>query len=306
MAVQAQYPSNVLLQLNRNGNVNAQPGINPLGNECSSQQPHQGGGGIRDQSDMIFDNRETNPRKRGREIFQTGFGQTQFIDRPNVSTGLRLGEQQLLQQQQQQQHSRSSTLSNDITAQIRQHNQEIDNFLQAQREQLRRAIEEKNRRYNMYLLAAAEEAVAKRLREKEVESEKAIRRNAELEATAVRLIAEVHTWQARARAQEAAAASLQVQLEQAMMVTRGEESGGPAAEDAESCYVDPDRVLVSPATAAAAAASEPRCRACGERGASVVNLPCRHLCLCRECDSAVQSCPVCFSFRKSSVEVFFC
>lgn len=364
MAVQAQYPSNVLL-LNRNGQD---------GHDYSLQP--QPGGLFLDQSPMIFNNvaasgttnnnnnNSNNPRKRGREASistapmnnipfslqqqQQSQQPHQLIDlsqlhnqQPNVvSTGLRLsfGEQQQQQQQLQNHHNNHnhqqqqqlqqfshssallSVLAEDFTSQIKQQRDEIDQFLQAQGEQLRRTLAEKRQRHYRALLGAAEETIARRLREKEAEVEKATRRNAELEARAAQLSVEAQLWQAKARAQEATAASLQAQLHQAMMGCGGGGGGGPTsahdrrglddggglscadggggggqAEDAESAYVDPDRVAAVPG---------PSCRACRKRVASVVLLPCRHLCLCTDCDRVVQACPLCLSLRNSSVEVF--
>ncbi|MFQ6625121.1 hypothetical protein Gotur_003276, partial [Gossypium turneri] len=174
-------------------------------------------------------------------------------------------------------------------------------------EELRRTLAEKRQRHYHALLGAVEETVARRLREKEAEVEKAKRRNAELEARAAQVSVEVQVWQAKARAQEATAVSLQAQLQQAIMSgatahdnRRGDEglncAGGGVerqAEDAESAYVDPDRVV----------ASGPVCRACRKRAASVVLLPCQHLCLCTECDRVAQACPLCLTARNSSVEV---
>jgi E3 ubiquitin-protein ligase BOI-like protein len=147
--------------------------------------------------------------------------------------------------------------------------------------------------------------VARRLREKEAEVEKVARRNAELEARATQLSVEAQVWQAKARAQEAQAATLQAHLQKAMMsgVSPAQDSrraedplGGVEgqAEDAGSAYIDPDRVVVS----------EPRCKACRKRVASVVLIPCRHLCLCTECDQVAQACPLCLALRSSSVEVY--
>lgn len=338
MAVQAQYPSNVLL-LNRNGQE---------GNEFPLQQ--QAGGVFLDQSHshMLFNN-NNNPRKRGREVAGAAITvpinsysmQTQppqlielsQLHHPNVvSTGLRLSfgdQQQKLQQhqnqnqnqsygqQQQQQNlvSNSSVFaSDDLVTQIKRQRDELDHFLQAQGEELRRTLAEKRHRHYRALLEAAEESVARRFREKEAEVEKAKRRNVELEARAVQLGAEVQVWQAKAKAQEVTAASLQAQLQQAIMnggagLTQqdsrrgGEEwrkrAGGESeaqAEDAESAYVDPGRVV--------SAASGPCCKACRTRAAAVVLLPCRHLCLCTECDRVAQACPLCLTFRNSSVEVF--
>ncbi|XP_022736116.1 E3 ubiquitin-protein ligase BOI-like isoform X2 [Durio zibethinus] len=344
MAVQAQYPSNVLL-LNSGQE----------GHEFSLQQ--QAGGVFLDQSQMFFNNgsnytnnnnNNNNPRKRGKEVaaeaaitapinsFSLQTQPPQLIDlsqlhQPNVvSTGLRLSfgdQQQNLPQNQNQsyQHQQHhhlqqqnlvsnssaflSIVSDDLGTQIKRQREELDQFLQAQGEELRRTLAEKRHRHYRALLGAAEESVARRLREKEAEVEKATRRNAELEARAAQLSVEAQVWQAKARAQEATAASLQAQLQQAIMsggaaVTqdsrRGEKGlkcpGGVEgqAEDAESAYVDPERVI----------ALGPACKACRTRVSSVVLLPCRHLCLCTECDRVAQACPLCLTVRNSSVEVF--
>ncbi|GFZ16563.1 SBP (S-ribonuclease binding protein) family protein [Actinidia rufa] len=313
MAVQAHYPSNILL-LNRN----AQEGKNKLGN-AYSVQPQPSGGGFLDQSHMIFTNGVgTNPRKRGREIsattsptnnnpFSIQLQSPQIIDLTQlhtqqsnvVSTGLRLAfgeQQQQLQSQQQQQQQRTlspqssvlfSLLSDDLATQIRQQREEMEQFMQAQGEHMRRTIAEKRQRHYRALLGAAEETAARRLREKDAEVEKAARRNAELEARATQLSAEARAWHARARAEEATVASLQEQLKQAIISggAGGEElgcAGGADAEDAESAHVDPARVEF---------ASGPSCKACRRRAASVVVLPCRHLSLCTDCGAVAQACP---------------
>ncbi|KAE8726808.1 hypothetical protein F3Y22_tig00006172pilonHSYRG00008 [Hibiscus syriacus] len=335
MAVQAQYPSNVIFH-NRGGQE---------GNEFSLQQ--QAGGAFLDQSHMFFNNGSNNnsnsninPRKRGREVtaaaaitttpinsFSLQMQAPQMIEVSQLhqlnplSTGLRLSfsDQQQSQspnfKQQQQQNLVSSSsaflsmASDDLGTQIKRQREELDQFLQAQAKELRRTLSEKRNRHFHSLLVAAEESVAKRLREKEEKVEKVTRRNAELEARAAQLSVKAQVWQAKARAQEATAASLQAQLQQAMVgggaaVTqdsmRAEDglngAGGVQgqAEDAESAYVDPERL----------AASGPSCKACWALAASVVLLPCRHLCLCTECDRVAQACPVCLAVRNSSVEVF--
>lgn len=366
MAVQAQYPSNILL-LNRNGQDGHEYSSSPL-------QQQNGGGLIVDQSiqsHMLFSNGgggggNSNPRKRGRGVaavaenaagisapinsFSMQTQPTQLIDLSQlhnqqqsqahqsnvVSTGLRLsfggGDNQQLQQnqnqnqnfqyhrqenqQQQQQRFVSqspasiSMLSTDFAAQIKREREELDQFLQAQGEQLRRTLAEKRRQHYRALLGAAEESVVLRLREKQAEVEKAKRRNAELESRAAQLSVEAQVWQAKARAQEATAATLQAQLQHAIMSGGGAAHGSRRveeglycagggneagqAEDAESAYVDPER----------AAVSGPGCKACRTRVASVVLLPCRHLCLCTECDRVAQACPLCLTVRNSSVEVF--
>ncbi|KAK7330849.1 hypothetical protein VNO77_25053 [Canavalia gladiata] len=333
MAVQAQYPSNVLFLSSRNAQEGHDYSLQP--------QP----GSLLNHSHMLYNdngsnNDNNNSRKRGRE--DAALPHTNTITTPSnlinpfslqshppqlihlsqlhnhqhnvVSTGLRLSfddqQQQTLQLHQHQSHPTSqssaflSLLSQGFASQIKQQRDEIDQFLQAQGDQLRRTLAEKRQRHYRALLTAAEEAVARRLREKEVEVEKATRKNAELEARAAQLSVEAQVWQAKARAQEATAASLQAQLQQTIMCHGGEDAAGGGvscavegqAEDAESAYVDPERVVV--------AAARPKCRGCGKRVASVVVLPCRHLCICTECDAHFRACPVCLTLKNSTVEVF--
>ncbi|KAG9159067.1 hypothetical protein Leryth_020975 [Lithospermum erythrorhizon] len=359
MAVQAQYPSNILL-LNRN----TQEGKNTTGTDYSLQQQTGGGGGVASslfdhQPPMLFNPgvEHNNTRKRSRELLstmnnggplmalqqpqisnqiinlsqlQTGQIHQTGQNHPNnvVSTGLRLAFGDQLQQQkqhplhhqtQQQQLSLLSSqssqnssvflpfLSDDLASHIKQQREEIDNFITFQGEQLRRALAEKRQRTFRTLLIAAEESASRRLREKEVEAEKAYRHNAELESQVAQLSATVQASQERSRNLEVTVAALQAELQQAML--RGGEKGElgcggsgegvamASAEDAESGYVDPDRVVELDGAG---------CKGCGRRVASMVLLPCRHLCLCKECDSVAKCCPLCYTFRNSSVEIIMC
>ncbi|KAJ8560304.1 hypothetical protein K7X08_004362 [Anisodus acutangulus] len=332
MAVQAQYPSNVHLF-----NRTVQERKNPLGNDDYSLQPQPGGGSILEHTQMLFNTGagSNHSCKRRREISTTTGtsaamnplmsmqSQPQLIDltqlhmQPNVvSTGLRLasGEQQQQYHKQQQQHSHSpqssqssafySILTEDMSTIIKQQRDEIEQFLHVQREQLRQTLEEKRRALYRALLGTAEETMARQLKEKEAEVAKAVRHNAELEARTAQWSTEAQAWQARAMAEEFTAATLQEQLQQAIMngggcnahLADGDFAG--EAEDAESAYTDPDRVVES---------TRPSCKGCRKRVASVVLLlPCRHLCVCTDCDAVVQACPRCFSVGSSSVEVFLC
>lgn len=174
-------------------------------------------------------------------------------------------------------------------------------FFRWQEEQLRRTLAEKRHRHCAALLRAAEAAAARTLGEKEAEVDKALRRGVELEKRLARLKAESLAWQAKARANQAAAAALQAQLQkaQAAAAERETECRDSPAQDAESAHVDPYRV--GPAA----------CRSCREAPPSVVVLPCRHLCLCPECNSttagggAAQSCPVCHCATTGSLHVSF-
>lgn len=249
-----------------------------------------------------------NHHHQQQNVVSTGL-RLSFDDQQQQRLQLQLHQHQQSQQQQQQQGCHSSSFSSllpqGIVSQIKQQHDELDQYLQTQGENLRRTLAEKRQKHYRELLNAAEEAVAHRLREKEVEFAKATRRNADLEARTAQLTMEAQVWQAKARAQEAAAASLQAQLQQTIMSQTGEDAGGGGvscgvegqAEDAESAYIDPDRVVE-------VAAARGKCRGCEKRVATVVVLPCRHLCVCTECDAHFRVCPVCFTPKNSTVEVF--
>ncbi|CAJ2645928.1 unnamed protein product [Trifolium pratense] len=326
MAVQAQYPSNVheyslqpqpdqsnIILFNTPGTNNSrkrgrETGViqsshnimNPF--SLQSHSPHL--------IDLTQLHNQQQHHQQHQNIVSTGLGLS-FGDQQQQQQQQRLQFQQHHQQQQQQQngfHSSQflSLLSHGLSSQIKQQKDEIDQFLQAQGEELQRTLEEKRQRNYRAIIKTAEETVARRLREKEMDLEKATRRNMELESRAAHLRTEAQLWQAKAKEQEATAISLQNQLHHAMMnggvENRGEEGCGLScalgvegqAEDAESGYIDPDRVVIS----------GPKCKGCEKRVASVVVLPCRHLCVCNECDTHFRVCPVCLTVKNSTVEIY--
>ncbi|CAF2091046.1 BnaA06g35620D [Brassica napus] len=302
MAVQTHHHHPTMFFLNRNGQE---------GNDFSQEQQ-------KSQLPSITTG-VNNTRKRAREVIDLENMTSpmnpppstppQFISRrqtPNVvSTGLRLSQGQSQNREQPSSSSPSFPMINeDIAGEIKRQSDELDIFLQTQDEQLRRMLAENSERHYRELLKTTEESVRRRLREKEAEIEKATRRHAELEARATQIETESRAWQARAASKEAEATTLQARLQQAVAhgagVTVAEPNSGSVdgvdeAEDAESAYVDPDRLELT----------GPSCRICWRRSATVLALPCRHLILCKGCDGSVRVCPLCLSSKNSSVEVFF-
>ncbi|CAL9066699.1 BOI-related E3 ubiquitin-protein ligase 1-like isoform X2 [Musa acuminata AAA Group] len=218
-----------------------------------------------------------------------------------VSLGLRLTAEEKRRHRRETQSnpllssaSSSSVLHEELVALVNHQRDEIETLLLAQEEQLRRALAERRQRQYRALLNAAEESAARRLREKEAEVGRLARRRGELEKRLALLRTETMAWQAKAMADQVTAAALNAQLEKAAAAPERKEMSGdsPPAEDAESGFEDPDRVE-----------RERACRSCQYRRASVVLLPCRHLCLCDACDAASDSCPVCRCVTTGSVRV---
>jgi E3 ubiquitin-protein ligase BOI and related proteins len=268
-----------------------------------------------------------------------------------VSTGLRLAfdEQQQQQQQESKQTnafgypsspSQSGSVSDELAAQVKRHDEEIDRFVReqvpspfpcttrllshrppiltrrtvpggvrswslTQGEQLRRAVADRLRRHSRAILAKAERSAAARLREKASEAEREARRGAELEERLARLRGEAGAWQAKALSEQAAAATLHAQLQQQAAARASAEeqlaAGGGDAGAAQSS----SSAYVDPRR------SDRACLGCRLRPASVVLIPCRHLPLCGECFAAgdadaAMACPVCLCVRTGSVEAILC
>ncbi|KAJ0236805.1 SBP protein [Hirschfeldia incana] len=216
-------------------------------------------------------------------------------------TGLRLSHEH--SQNQEQLLSTFSMLSGDLSGEYIRQRYELDMFLQTQSEELWRNLASNRERQHVELLYAAEELVRRRVREKETELEKATRRHAELKARAAQLAEEARTWQLRAATREAEVSSLQNRIQKviASQRTAANQStiggDGEEAEDAESVFVDPERVEMT----------GPSCRICRRKPATAMALPCRHLVLCKGCDGGgdVRDCPICLAVKSSGVEVLF-
>ncbi|CAM6098086.1 unnamed protein product [Calypogeia fissa] len=203
-----------------------------------------------------------------------------------------------------------SVVGDDLGTQLAQHKEEIDLFFKAQGEQLRQQLEEKRVRHYRALIASIEEGVSRRLREKDVEIEKAKRRNLELEERVNQATMEAQIWQTRLKNSEATVSALRSNLQQAQQaVALSRESkegcGDSEADDAASSHHDDSADAHARAFRENKELKEQRtCRVCRCNEVSILLLPCRHLCLCKDCDGRLASCPVCKSAKNASVQVY--
>ncbi|XP_047064379.1 uncharacterized protein LOC124672149 [Lolium rigidum] len=180
---------------------------------------------------------------------------------------------------------------------------EIDALVRVETERMRAGLDEAWRRHVRALVAAAERAAAVRLRAAEATLEVARCRNAEMEERLRQIGAEGQAWVGVAQSHEAVAAGLRATLDQLLQSPCA--AGEGDAEDVQSCCFETSACGTAGADDAASIASA-ACRACGQGGACVLVLPCRHLSLCRAYDASVDTCPVCAATKNASLHVLLC
>ncbi|CAN6309894.1 unnamed protein product [Urochloa humidicola] len=213
----------------------------------------------------------------------------------------------------------------DVSAHFQQQLVDVDRLVLQHTTKMWAELREQRRRQARQVVAAVEAAAAKRLRAKDEEIERMGRLNWALEERVRSLYVEAQVWRDLAQSNEAAAAALRGELQQAMdahqQVARCAgvlaAAAGPDTDadgDAESCCCGENDVVADnkqeedghAGTTSAAACRERRmCTVCGEGVAEVLLLPCRHLCACAACAGGAQACPVCGCAKNGSVCVNF-
>lgn len=211
-----------------------------------------------------------------------------------------------------------SNMAESLGTNLQQDRDEIDQLLKIQNEQLKSFLEEKRQRHSRQLIAAAEEGFARRLREKDLEMEKIKRQNQELMERFTQLNAESHHWQTKLRSTETIVNLLRTNLHQAQQQQQQQQNAFPMsreqskegcgdseADDCASSYVD-DRndAHIRTFNENKELREQRTCRVCRCNDVSMLLLPCRHLCLCQDCEGQLNACPLCRTRKNASVQVY--
>jgi E3 ubiquitin-protein ligase BOI and related proteins len=193
-----------------------------------------------------------------------------------------------------------SVAGDELVSELRWYGAEVDALVRAECDRMRAGLGRARMRQRLEL---ARSAAARRLREKEAELGAARRRAAELEERVRQEAAESQAWRGAARANEAVAAGLRAALDRRRSAPPvegfGESEPVPFGEAAADDAQSEDSAGASPA----ASSNKRECRACGEREASVLLLPCRHLSLCKACERRVDACPACLAVKNASIHI---
>ncbi|CAK9211809.1 unnamed protein product [Sphagnum troendelagicum] len=341
MAVQAQYPSNILPDYrNRYDFVS----FAVAGPSQGSQHPSLNAAALFNESENELAYNLLGSRKRPREGDDTlvtqwqrqqnhipnaaqynqqqtyGSGATMGVPQTTgVSTGLHLAfEDERINSTSASTSERADAsrsvlfaVGEDLNSQLQQQREEIEQFFKMQGEQARQLLEEKRQRHLQSLIAAIEEGVSRRLQEKDLEVEKMKRQNSELAEHVKQVSLEAHHWQNKARTYEAMATALRTNLQQAQQAVAfsreqsKEGCGDSEADDAASSHHgDMDDAHARTFKENRELREQRTCRVCRCNDVSILLLPCRHLCLCKECESRLDACPLCRSLKNASVQVY--
>ncbi|GFP88026.1 probable boi-related E3 ubiquitin-protein ligase 3 [Phtheirospermum japonicum] len=195
-----------------------------------------------------------------------------------------------------------SALGNDIKREIDQQNKELDHFIRIQEENMAKGVRDIRQRHMSSFLSALEKGVAKKMHEKDLELDNVTRKNKELVETMKQVTSEAQNWCYMAKYNESVVNVLKTNLQQAMQCSNTARNEGvgesDAADDAASCIGGSGPLI------AAKKDNIMICRSCRSKEVSVLLMPCRHLCLCKECERFVGVCPVCQVATTASFEVY--
>lgn len=204
-------------------------------------------------------------------------------------------------------HDLPMLYSQGIASQFEKQRQEIDQYIRLQNERLRLVLQEQRKQQLAQLLKKIESKTLILLRQKDEEIAQAAKRTMELEDFLGRLEAENHAWQRVAQENEAMVVSLNNTLEHI------KETAPPCvfnsgADDAESCCDNDDGEQEGAGENRGGLCEvEQRnmmmvCKGCYCRSSCMLFLPCRHLCSCKACEGLLDSCPICRTAKKASIE----
>ncbi|CAN6921105.1 unnamed protein product [Brassica oleracea] len=191
-------------------------------------------------------------------------------------------------------------LGQDLSSNVQHYNLDIDRLISNHVEIIRMGIEEKRKQQGRKIMEAIEQGLMKTLRAKDDEINHIGKLNLFLEEKVKSLTVENQLWRDMAQSNEATVNSLRSNLQQVLAaVERNRWEEPTTADDAQSCCGSNDEGD----STMMRTVSSTMCRGCGKGEASVLLLPCRHMCLCSVCGSSINTCPICKSPKNASLHV---
>lgn len=199
------------------------------------------------------------------------------------------------------------SLGDNIKTEMERQKKEFDQYLKTQEETWARGVRDIKQRHMASLLTAVEKNVGTKLQEKDIELENINRKNRELVERMKQVTTEAQNWCYRAKCNESLVGTLRMNLQQAMQsAEQGKEGTGDNELDDAVSYIDPNNRLSIPSGSGKCTSTKKAiiCKVCKLKEVSILLMPCRHLCLCKDCEGLVSVCPICQLMTTASVEVF--
>ncbi|KAL0836559.1 hypothetical protein Bca101_088448 [Brassica carinata] len=178
-------------------------------------------------------------------------------------------------------------------------------FLWKQGNQLAKGVRDIKQRHVTSFVTALEKDVSMKLQEKDQEIENMKKKNRELVEKIKKVAVESQNWHYRAKYNESVVNALKVNLQQVMSHGNNTNPGGVLAveEGYGDSEIDDEAASYNYMNIPGMPNTGMRCKSCNVKEVSVLLVPCRHLSLCKDCDVFTGFCPVCQSFKTSSVQV---
>ncbi|KAL6956120.1 RING-type E3 ubiquitin transferase [Sarracenia purpurea var. burkii] len=205
------------------------------------------------------------------------------------------------------------SLGDNIRTELDRQKEELDQYIKIQQQILAKGVRDMNQRHMASFLTAVEKGINQKLHEKDLEIENINRKNRELVERIKQVAAEAQNWQYKAKYNESVVNVLKNNLQQVISkgaADQGKEGFGDSEIDDAASYIDPNNYLGIPGGPGfgpgkfASLNDNMICRACKCKEVSILLFPCRHLCLCKDCDRLVGICPICQLVKTSSAPVY--
>ncbi|XP_074275675.1 putative BOI-related E3 ubiquitin-protein ligase 3 [Silene latifolia] len=196
--------------------------------------------------------------------------------------------------------------SQSLSLQLEKQRQEMDRYVELQNEWLKLALQEQRKQQLGAIIRKLEVKAVQLLKQKDDEIAEAAKKTMELEEVVRKMEIENQTWQRISAQNEAMVFSLKNTLEQLQQQQQQEvcsSSSSNNVNDVESCCkVSENKNEIEETGEITTRRKMAVCKVCNTRNASVLMLPCRHMCSCKVCDDLVNACPVCKSPKMASID----
>ncbi|XP_058089549.1 probable BOI-related E3 ubiquitin-protein ligase 2 [Magnolia sinica] len=249
-----------------------------------------------------------NKRLKEQEFLENSqISSVDFLQTRSVSTGLGLSLDDRRMASSSGDSPVLSLLDEEIDRELQRQDTEMDRFVKLQGERLRQAILKKVQANQLQTLSSVEEKILQKLREKEAEVEDINKKNMELEERMKQLNVEAGAWQHRAKCNENMITALKFNLQQVFAQGRDskEGCGDSEVDDTASCC---DGGAIDFHLLASKENKDLKdsmtCKVCRVNEVCMLLLPCRHLCLCKDCENKLSYCPLCQTSKFIGMEIY--